>query len=51
MTALHLATLYNRVKIVIKLLQNGADKTLNNSRGELAIDIQEKKIFIHLLIF
>ncbi len=43
LTPLHLATLYNREKIVIKLLQNGADKNMKNSRGELPIDIARKK--------
>ena len=45
LTPLHLATLYNRENIVIKLLQNGADKSLKNSKGELPIDIARKKNF------
>ena len=49
LTPLHLATLYNREKIVIKLLQNGADKNLKNSRGELPIDIARKKNFHNLV--
>ena len=49
LTPLHLATLYNREKTVIKLLQNGADKNLKNSRGELPIDIARKKNFHNLV--
>ena len=49
LTPLHLATFYNREKIVIKLLQNGADKNLKNSRGELPIDIARKKNFNNLV--
>ena len=49
LTPLHLATLYNREKIVIKLLQNGANKYNKNTRGELPIDIARKKYFYNLI--
>ena len=43
LTPLHLATLYKREKIVIQLLQNGADTSLKNKKGEMPINFARKK--------
>ena len=43
LTPLHLATLYNKKNIVIKLLQNGAIKDVTNSKGETPLYLAWKK--------
>ena len=43
LTPLHLAVIGGREKIVLKLLQKNANKNLTNIRGELPIDLANKK--------
>lgn len=43
LTPLHLATLYNKKNIVVKLLQNGAVKDVTNSKGETPLYLAWKR--------
>ena len=45
LTPLHLAVESNRLKVVLRLLQNGADKNLANKKGDTPLKIAENKNF------
>ena len=47
-TPLHLAANEGRENIVIKLLQKNADRYIPNNKGELPIDIAQKKNYIRI---